>query len=163
MRVAGTSYGVSLLWILAAVTANESMAGFSAHNGLPSLVIGTEHEPEKVQHALEHVREGFNGELPQCLNLLEGDLLKTLPAANIPDRSIDALLLDIWSPLTLPTLKLMITKLRIGAVVFADNTIYGVERHRPLLGFIRDPANGFESSTLPHDGGFEFCVFKGTG
>jgi len=154
---AGTSYGVSLLWLLAAVTANhESLPA----QELPPLVIGTENEPPKAAKARQHVKEGF-GEIPSCLNLLEGDLLKTIPEANLEDRSIDALLLDIWAPLSLPVLQIVLPKLRVGGIVFIDNSVAGETRYADLLKFIRDPGNGFQSTTLPHSGGFEMAVFLG--
>lgn len=156
--LAGTSYGISLLWILAAVTANQSVTSSSS---LPSLVIGTENEPKKAAHALNHIREAFSGSIPTQLSLLEGDLLQTLPAAKIADKSIDALLLDIWAPVALPTLKIIIPKLRTGAVLFIDNTVSSTERYKELLAFVRDPLNGFQSTTLPHSGGFDMCVFTG--
>jgi len=155
---AGTSYGVSLLWLLAAVTANEEKAHEIGSNELPSLVIGTEYEAEKADRALQHVKEGFGG-LPSCLELLRGDLLKTLVEANLPDRSIDALLLDIWSELALPTLKIILPKLRIGGAVFIDNTIASAERYEDLFRFIREPKNGFQVTTLPYSGGFDICVY----
>ncbi|KAK4704363.1 hypothetical protein P7C70_g1840, partial [Phenoliferia sp. Uapishka_3] len=153
---AGTSYGVSLLWILAAVTDTPVPAG-----SLPSVVYATENEPKKAALAFTHVREAFGGVLPQELSLLEGDLLQTLPNASIVDRSIDCMLLDIWAPLALPTLKIMLPKLRIGAVVFIDNTVCSAARYEDLLNFLRDPANGFITTTLPHSGGFEMCLFTG--
>ena len=79
-----------MLWLLAAVTAN------SASSKNPTAVVyGTENEPKKAALALAHAREAF-GQIPTQLSLLEGDLLETLPAANIEDGSIDCLLLDIW-------------------------------------------------------------------
>jgi hypothetical protein len=77
-------------------------------HSFPPLVIGTEKEPSKIKKALSHVEEGFEGKIPTFLRILEGDLLKTLAEANFPDNSIDALLLDIWAPLALPTLKLLL-------------------------------------------------------
>jgi len=157
---AGTSYGVSLLWILASVLSNDRLARLSdVVPSLPALVIGTEKEPSKAAHALAHVREAF-GELPAALTLLEGDLLLTLPAANIPDRSIDALLVDIWAPVALPTLKILLAKLRVGAVVFIDNTDASKERYAELLGFLRGGTR-FECTTLPYLGGFDVCVYTG--
>ncbi|KAL8283185.1 hypothetical protein RQP46_005963 [Phenoliferia psychrophenolica] len=155
---AGTSYGVSLLWLLAAVTTNAELSGKTG-----AVVYGTENEPKKAELARGHVREAFGGQIPPQLSLLEGDLLKTLPEANIEDRSIDCLLLDIWAPLSLPTLKIVLPKLRIGAVVFIDNTstVRSAERYEDLLNFVRRPGSGFISSTLPYSGGFEMCIFTG--
>jgi len=155
---AGTSYGVSLLWLLAAVTANDEAA---LSRPLPAVVIGTENEPSKVAKAVQHVREAFEGNIPACLCLLEGDLLKTLAEADIPEGSIDSLLLDIWAPLALSTLKIVLPKLRKGAVVFIDNSVSSRDRFEELLKFIRAPVNGFQSTTLPYSGGFEMAVFCG--
>lgn len=156
---AGTSYGVSLIWLLAAVLESEKASSVNKQH--PALVVGTEKEPAKVQRALAHVKEAF-GSLPSALNLLEGDLLVTLLDANIPDGSIDAVLLDIWAPLALPTLKILVPKLRIGAVVLIDNTETSKERYADLLGYIRYPQNGFVSTTLPFSGGFELSVYTGS-
>ncbi|KAJ7222968.1 putative O-methyltransferase, partial [Mycena rebaudengoi] len=150
---AGTSYGVSLLWLLAAVLDNERVSPSPLSS--PPLVIGTENEPQKAALALEHVAEAFGPERPAPLNLLQGDLLQTLPALNLADRSIDALLLDIWAELALPTFKILLPKLRIGATVFIDNTAVSAERYREL------PGSGFSSSTLPHSGGFDLAVYVG--
>jgi len=156
---AGTSHGVSLLWILAAVLDNVA-AKSAAANTHPPLVIGTENEPTKAQHCLNHVQKGF-GSFPPELFLLQGDILETLPAANLPDRSIDVLLLDIWADLALPTLKTLLPKFRVGAIVLCDNTTASAERYRELLMFVRDGKNGFVSSTLPFSGGFDLVVYVG--
>lgn len=129
-------------------------------SAFPSLVVGTENEPQKAAIALKHVEEGF-GPQPAPLNLLQGDILETLPALGLAPRTVDALLLDIWSPLALPTLKIVLPSLRIGATVFIDNTVASAERYEELLSFLRAPNSGFASSTLPHSGGFELCVYTG--
>ncbi|KAM0746168.1 S-adenosyl-L-methionine-dependent methyltransferase, partial [Meredithblackwellia eburnea MCA 4105] len=156
---AGTSYGVSLLWLLAAVTTNTTPSSSTPSNVPAPLVIGTENEPEKAAKAIEHVKEAFDGKVPECLKLLEGDLLETLKAANLQDRSIDALLLDIWAPLALPTLKIIQPKLRIGGIVLIDNTVVSASRYEELLTYVRSPGSGFQSTILPHFGGFDFCVY----
>ncbi|KAF7966112.1 hypothetical protein HWV62_39994 [Athelia sp. TMB] len=156
---AGTSHGVSLLWILAAVLDNVAAESAASKTHSP-LVIGTENEPVKANHCLDHVTKGF-GEIPSSLNLLQGDILQTLPAANLADRSIDVLLLDIWSELALPTLKIVLPKLRVGGIVLCDNSVASAERYHELLTFLRDGKSGFFSSTLPFSGGFELVVFVG--
>lgn len=160
MDVAGTSYGVSTLWLLAAVVDNEE-SSIPSTTTFPPLVIGTEYEPKKVARALEHIEQGFDGRIPSCFKLLQGDLLKTLVKEKIPDKSIDVLLLDIWAELALPTLKIILPKLRVGSVVFVDNTAHPSQRYQNLVEFIRNPENGFKCSTMPHSGGFELCVYTG--
>lgn len=158
---AGTSFGVSLLWLLAAVTANEALS--PSHSSLPALVIGTEYEPSKSAHAHAHVKEAF-GSTPPFLSILEGNILETIPAANIADSSVDCLLLDIWAYLALPTLKNVIPKLRIGAVVFIDNTLTEVAnvRYKELLEYTRAPGSGFETITLPFSAGMDMLVYVGS-
>jgi predicted O-methyltransferase YrrM len=151
-----------LIWLLAAVTANEANAEALQAGAHPSLVIGTEYEEEKADKAIQHVKEAFEGQIPDCLKLLRGDLLETLAGANFPNKSIDALLLDIWAPVALPTLKILLPKLRIGAAVFADNTTAPANRYAELFDFVRDPANGFQSVTFPFSHGFDMYVFVGT-
>ncbi|GAA5871744.1 hypothetical protein JCM8547_008130 [Rhodosporidiobolus lusitaniae] len=157
---AGTSYGVSLLWLLAAVVENDE-ASPSSSSSLPPLLIGTELLASKAAIARKHVEEGFGGSIPSCLKVLEGDLLETLPAANIEDSSIDALLLDIWAPLALPTLKNLIPKFRKGAVVFIDNTVSSKERYIEILSFLRAEGSGFRTTVLPYSGGMEMAVYVG--
>lgn len=43
----------------------------------------------------------------------------------MPARSVDFLLCDIWAPLALSTLKVMLPKLRKGACVLIDNSVVG--------------------------------------
>jgi hypothetical protein len=53
IQLAGT-YGFSLLWLLAAETANESSTPPpDCVQNLPSLVIGTEMQPEKADKAIQ--------------------------------------------------------------------------------------------------------------
>ncbi|GAA6026776.1 hypothetical protein JCM8097_005852 [Rhodosporidiobolus ruineniae] len=161
---AGTSYGVSLLWLLAAVSdtlASSPPSASSSPSSRPPLVIGTEKEPEKVKKALAHVDEGFEGQTPEYLRVLEGDLLQTLPEAGLEDGSIDALLLDIWAPLTLPVLKTLLPKLRRGAAVFVDNTVSSEVRYKDLLDFIRADGSGFTSVLVPFSCGFDLCIYNG--
>ncbi|THU91340.1 hypothetical protein K435DRAFT_674297 [Dendrothele bispora CBS 962.96] len=172
---AGTSFGVSLIYLLCAVADNakksvgefENDSSASGHNNLhPPLVVGTELEPTKAAKALSHVREAFDGDIPELLNLLQGNLLETIPALSLPDKSIDALLLDIWAPLALPVLKIMLPKLRRGAVVFLDNSVSAAERYKDVLGFLKsvkedNGSSRFKCISLPYDGGFEMCVYEG--
>lgn len=140
---------------------DNERTSFSGSGGLPSLVIGTDLESRKAAIALSHVKEAFEGTIPSQLQLLEGDLLKTLPTAGIEQGSIDALLLDIWAPLAFPTVKVLLSKLRRNAVVFVDNAFSGAQRYSELLTFLREPKNGFLTSTLPHTDGFEMAVYVG--
>ena len=78
---AGTSFGVSTLYLAAAVRDNQ------VDNGV---VIGTEHEPTKAAIA----RQNFQAaELSEFIDLREGDLRETLKDVGGP---VDFMLVDIW-------------------------------------------------------------------
>jgi hypothetical protein len=61
--------------------------------------------------------------------------------------------------MALPALKLVLPKLRYGGIVITDNPIASAERYADLLGFMRDPANGFSNLTLPYSKGLEMSVY----
>jgi len=66
----------------------------------------------------------------------------------------------VWAPLALPTLQIVLPKLRPGAVVITDNTIGSAARYKDLLAFLRDPKNGFINQTLPYHNGLEVSVYS---
>src|SRR5438874_5225612 len=65
----GTSYGVSTIYLAAALRDNLGAAGGEG------VVIGTEHEPEKARAARAHFQEAG---LTRFIDLREGDLRETL-------------------------------------------------------------------------------------
>jgi predicted O-methyltransferase YrrM len=138
---AGTSYGVSTLYLAAAVRDNGG-----------GVVIGTENEPAKVAAARANFAEAG---LANFIELREGDLRDTLADLSGP---IDFMLIDIWTPMARPALALVAPHLRRGAVVICDNTKTYREYYRDYFAFIADPANCLSTMTLPFDGGLEFTV-----
>ncbi|KAI9760960.1 MAG: hypothetical protein M4579_001336 [Chaenotheca gracillima] len=142
---AGTSFGVSTIYLALAVASNvNGVAGAGK-------VIATEKEKSKAEKARAYWREA--GEpVPGFIDLREGDLLETLKV-DLP--VVDLLLLDIWTPLALPTLKLVQPKMRAGAVVIIDNTISSAAGYKELLKYLRDPESGFKNLTLPFSNGLE--------
>jgi predicted O-methyltransferase YrrM len=143
---AGTSFGVSTLYLAAAVRDNT---GGAAGKGV---VIGTEYEPTKAAAA----RANFAAAgLAEFIDLREGDLRDTLRDVGGP---VDFMLIDIWTPMALPALERVLPCLRPGAAVLADNTAQFREAYRAYLDFIHDPAHGLRSLTLPFDGGLELSV-----
>jgi predicted O-methyltransferase YrrM len=92
---AGTSFGVSTLYLAAAVRQN------AIEDGGVGLVIGTEHEPRKAAAARDHFKEAGVADL---IELREGDLPGTLDHLHGP---IDFMLIDIWTPVALPALNTM--------------------------------------------------------
>ena len=139
---AGTTFGISTLYLAAAVRDNQ------VENGV---VIGTEHEPDKVKIALENFRKAS---LSDFIELREGDLRQTLKDVGGP---VDFMLVDIWD-VALPALELVSSSLRPGAIVACDNTTGDREEYRDYFEFVHDPRNRFRTMTVPFQGGFELTV-----
>ena len=142
----GTSYGVSTIYLAAAVRANANAFGGDG------LVIGTEHEPRKAEAARANfARSGLSG----FIQLREGDLRETLKQIDGP---IDFVLMDTWIAMARPAIELVTPHLSDSAVVVCDNT----EVHRALyadyFAFLNDPTNRFTTMTLPFQGGLELSV-----
>ena len=76
----------------------------------------------------------------------------------LESADIDFVLIDIWVEMARPALELIAPRLRPGAIVCADNVIMAAPAYGPYFEFIRDPANGFLTMTLPFEGGFEMSV-----
>jgi predicted O-methyltransferase YrrM len=114
---AGTSFGVSTIFLAAAVRDNlgQEAAASLKVSGHP-IVIGTEHEPRKIRMARGHFGEAG---LLNLIDLREGDLRETLQDVDGP---IDFMLIDIWTPMARPALGPIAPHLREGAVVICDNT-----------------------------------------
>jgi predicted O-methyltransferase YrrM len=143
---AGTSFGVSTLFLAAAVRDNLRA------DGGEGIVIGTEYELEKAKAA----RANFAAAgLIDLIDLREGDLRETLANVSAP---IDFMLIDIWTPMARPALELVAPQLRAGAVVICDNTARFPDAYRDYFMFVNEPANGLRTMTLPFEGGLEFTV-----
>ena len=100
----GTSYGVSTLYLAAAVRDNVHDTG---GNGV---VIGTEYEPNKAAAARAHFEQAG---LSRFVDLREGDLRQTLKEIEGP---VDFMLFDIWITMARPALELVTPHLRSGAM-----------------------------------------------
>lgn len=143
---AGTSFGVSTLFLAAAV--RDNVRG----DGGDGIVIGTEYEAEKAKAARANFAEAG---LSDFIDLREGDLRETLADVGGP---VDFLLVDIWTPMARPALALVSPYLRKGAVVISDNTTQFRDAYTDYFEFINDPANHLSTITLPFEGGLEFTV-----
>lgn len=132
----GTSYGVSTLYLAAAVRDNGA-----------GRVITTELSSVKVAAAQANLVEaGVHG----VVQLLPGDALETLRTIVGP---IDLLLLDGWKDLYLPVLRLLEDRLAPGALVVGDDSSFSTVQ--PYIEYVRDPANGYLSVSFPVDDGME--------
>ena len=140
----GTSYGVSTLYLAAAVRDNVRGIG---GNGV---VIGTEYEPKKACAARAHLEQAG---LSRFVDLREGDLRETLKQINGP---VDFMLVDIWITMARPALELVTPYLKSGAIVVCDNTEQYRSEYADYFAFLE--TNGFRTMTLPFDGGLELSV-----
>jgi predicted O-methyltransferase YrrM len=140
----GTSYGVSTLYLAAAVRDNVAAGGGDG------LVIATEYEPNKAAAARAHFEQAG---LSRFVDLREGDLRQTLKQIDGP---VDFMLMDIWIRMARPALELVTPHLRPGAVVIADNTAQYRSEYADCFAFLE--AQGFRTMTLPFEGGLEMSV-----
>ncbi|KAH7121293.1 O-methyltransferase [Dendryphion nanum] len=146
---AGTSFGVSTIYLALAVLEVERVTGKRG------TVVGTEKEEPKAERARGYWREA-GSDVEERIELRVGDLRETLATGL---QEVDFLLLDIWPPVALPALKAVLPKLKPGALVVTDNTIASESRYGELLTLLRDPEGDFRSTTLPFKGGLEVSVY----
>ena len=139
---AGTSFGVSTLYLAAAVRDNQ------VENGV---VIGTEYEPKKVEIARANFKKAG---LSEFIELRQGDLRETLKDISGP---VDFMLVDIWE-VALPALELVSSSLRPGAIIACDNTTVDAAEYVDYFEFVNVPRNRFRTMTVPFEGGFELTV-----
>jgi predicted O-methyltransferase YrrM len=137
----GTSFGVSTLYLAAAVRDNGG-----------GQVIATEWEAGKAAIA----RRNFEtAELSAYIDLRQGDLDSTLRVIEGP---VDFVLLDIWTEAVMPAIRHIAPHLREGAVIVADNVIQARPGYAAWFDYIADPANRLRTVTLPFEGGLEMTV-----
>lgn len=137
----GTSFGISTLWLAAAVKANGG-----------GTVITTEIVPEKAAMARRNFDEAGVADM---IDLRVGDALDSL---RDDPADIDFLLNDGFPMLALDIVKLLAPRMRSGAVVLTDDVGGLAGNFRDYVAWLRDPANGFESTLLPLKGGSEYSV-----
>jgi predicted O-methyltransferase YrrM len=139
----GTSFGVSTLYLAAAVRDNGGGVVFAAEN-----------EPAKVKHA----RDNFEAAgLSSFIDLHEADVTEACEHFGGP---IDFVLFDVWSHVVRPVLDVLLPRLRPGAVICTDATAGERSRknYAELFEILDNPAYGFRTMTMPFEGGFELSV-----
>ncbi|KAJ5221519.1 uncharacterized protein N7469_010406 [Penicillium citrinum] len=150
---AGTSFGVSTIYLALAVSQNVARSNSDIQSGR---VIATEKESSKASVAVENW-ERAGGEIKDVIDLRIGDLRETL----VKDLgTVDFLLLDIWTPLALPALKLVQPHLRPGAIIMADNTLKANAGYEELFAYVDAVDSGFRRVTLPYEGGMDMIVYQ---
>ncbi|TKD00548.1 O-methyltransferase [Polyangium fumosum] len=137
----GTSFGVSTLWLAAAVRDNGG-----------GRVIGTELVPEKARRAQANLEEAG---LASFAEIRVGDAMDTLQADL---GEVDFMLNDGFPLRALDVLKLVAPALRPGAVVVTDNVGVFKADYRDYVAYVRDPRHGFASMTIPFRAGTEYSV-----
>jgi predicted O-methyltransferase YrrM len=135
-----TSIGMSTLYFAAAMRDNGG-----------GKVIGSELVPAKAATARRNLNQAG---LTEYAEIREGDARQTLRDLGGP---VDFALIDGWPvnegrSLAREVIEMIAPQLRIGAYVLNDNG------ETDFLDFIRDPANGFLSVTLPIKNGTELSV-----
>ncbi|HEX4060643.1 MAG TPA: class I SAM-dependent methyltransferase [Streptosporangiaceae bacterium] len=138
----GTSFGISTIYLAAAVTDNGT-----GH------ILTTELSEKKVETARANLREAGVG---AAVTVLAGDARQTL--ADLPGP-VGLVLLDGWKELCLPVLRLLEPKLAPGALVAADDNSQA--NMADYLGYVRDPANGYVTVSFPVEDGMEISSWTG--
>jgi predicted O-methyltransferase YrrM len=127
----GTSFGISTLHLAAALRDNGG-----------GKLITTEFEPTKIARARANIAAAGLGDL---VEVREGDALETL-AQNLP-QSIDFVLLDGAKGLYPDILSLVEERLRVGALIVADNADWSAD----YLARVRSPGQGYMSVPFAED------------
>jgi predicted O-methyltransferase YrrM len=135
-----TSVGMSTLYFAASVRDNGG-----------GIVIGSEIVPAKVVAARRNLAEA---DLDNLVEIRPGDARETLRDLGGP---VDFVLIDGWPgregrSLAMQVMELIAPQIRRGGFVMNDN---GEEDY---LAYVRDPANGFLSMSLPLKGSTELSV-----
>ena len=138
----GSSFGVSAIYLAAGLRDNGA-----------GIVIGSELIDEKAATARTNLSTAG---LDDLVDIRTGDARLTL---NDPGGSIDIVLLDGGPALYIEILQLLVPHLRPGALVIADNVD---DNDHPYATWVRDPANGFVSSSITLKGGTEYSIWVDT-
>lgn len=136
----GTSFGVSTLYLAAAVQDNGG-----------GLVIGSELLATKAQRARQNIEAAG---LTQCVEIRTGDAQQTLQS--LPEV-VDALFLDGHKPMYSEIFTMVEPRLRPGAVVVADNIFNFSDLLRPYMQKLRD-TELFWTIRCPIGGGMAISV-----
>jgi predicted O-methyltransferase YrrM len=138
----GTSFGISTVYLTAAVADNSA-----------GRVLSTELSGDKVLAARANLAEAG---LDEYVTVLPGDARTTLNDVGGP---IDFVLLDGWKDLCLPVLRSLESRLAVGALVVGDDI--NLPALSGYLEYVRDPANGYVSVAFPVEDGMEISCWTG--
>lgn len=128
----GTSFGISTIYLAAA-----------ARDRGDGRVITTELHSGKAEKARQHLKQA---DLLSLVDVRVGDALETLKGL---ESGVSLVFLDGWKELYLPVLRLLEPSLQPGALVVADDLDLFPDALASYLAYVRDPANGYASVTVP--------------
>jgi predicted O-methyltransferase YrrM len=137
----GTSFGLSTLWLAAAVRANGG-----------GRVVTTEIVADKARVARQNFEDAGVSDL---IEVREGNAVESL--ATDP-AEIDFVLNDGFPMQALEVVKLLAPRIRPGGVVLTDDVGAFRGNYKDYLAYMRDRANGFDSMLIPLKGGTEYSV-----
>jgi predicted O-methyltransferase YrrM len=129
----GTSMGISTIYLAAAL---RDMGG--GH------LISTELEPSKAARASANLEAAG---LADLVDIRVGDARETLVDVGC---DVDLVLLDGAFSLYLPVLKLLEPRLKAGTPILGENAF---DHDNEYLAYVRDPANGYLSQSIPISAG----------
>lgn len=138
---AGTSFGISAIWLAAALRANGG-----------GRVVTTEIVPDRALVARGNFEEAG---LSDLIEIRVGNAIATLAA---DPAEIDLVLNGGPPGLALEIVKLLAPRMRPGAVVLTDDVGRLAANYRAYIAWIRDHGNGFDSTLVPIKGGMEYSV-----
>ncbi|MBS0222709.1 MAG: class I SAM-dependent methyltransferase [Proteobacteria bacterium] len=137
----GSSLGILAIWLAAALRANGG-----------GCMVTTESVAERARVAQRNFEEAG---LADIIEVRVGETPAIL--ATGPEK-IDLVLNSGPPKHALDIVKLLAPRLRPGAVVLTDAVGCSGTHYRSYIGWIRDQANGFQSTLLPLKGGLEYSV-----
>ena len=132
----GTSFGISTIYLAAAVV----------DNGI-GRIFGSELSATKLSAARANLDAAG---VAAPVTILPGDARESL--AGIPGP-IGFVLLDGWKDLYLPVLRLLEPKLAPGALIVADDSTF--PSVATYLDYVRNPASGYVNVAFPVEDGME--------
>ncbi|KAJ5287283.1 O-methyltransferase family 3 [Penicillium angulare] len=137
---AGTSFGVSTIYLALAASQNASRNGNDKGR-----VIATKKEPSKTEIAQRNWTQA-GGEIEGVIDLRIEDLREAL--ASDLGTVVEFLLLD--KPY-----------FRSGAMLMADNTLaYNTLKAEELFAYVDAPGSRFHRITMPYAGGLDMIVYE---
>jgi len=140
----GTSFGISTIYMAAAIRDRGDGS-----------IVTTELHAGKAETAASYFEQAG---LSDVIDLRVGDALETLKSLR---RNISVVFLDGWKNLYLPVLHLLEPALLPGALVVADDLNLFPAVLAPYLAYVRQPANGYVSVTIPIGDAMELSVRTG--